>query len=92
MNSLKESYKRGSKKPMYEEKEEKGEMGGKELKRVTIEESDNDGFFVRCEYEMPHKKGKEGSDMPMGSMSYEETKKVFANSDDLMSFLDDLYG
>lgn len=81
-NAMKEAYMRGSK--------HKG--GEKELKRVTIQESDNGGFIVECSYEIKHQKeDKEGMQMacPIG---YEETKKVFENWEGVADMLDDLFG
>ena len=90
-NSLKESYIRG-KKAMKEggngadEKTEKGADKEKDLRRIIIEESDNGGFIVTCEYEMKPLKGSN----PM--MTTEDTKKVFVDWDNASAFLDDLFG
>ena len=81
-NAMKEAYMRGSK--------HSGKGGEKELKRVTIQESDNGGFIVECEYEMRHEKGK--GDMPTCGMGYDTTKKVFENWSGVSDLLDDLYG
>ena len=84
-NAMQEAYMRGSK--------HAGKGGGeKELKRVVIQESDNGGFIVECEYEMRHEKGKGDSNMPTCGMSYETTKKVFEDWDKVADLLDDLYG
>ena len=81
-NSLKESYMRGSK--------GSHEGGEKELKRVTIKESDNGGFIVECSYETRHKKDSEKATGPM--TDYEETTKVFEDFDGVLELLEDLYG
>jgi len=80
-NAMKQAYMRGSK---------HAATGEKELRRTTIQESDNGGFIVECSYETKRKEGK-GETAPCG-MNYEETTKVFANWDAAAAHLDDLYG
>ena len=80
MNSMREAYERGSK--------HSGKGGEKELKRVTIQESDNGGFIVECEYQTKHENDGDG---PVCA-SYETSKKVFENWDKVADLLDDLYG
>ena len=81
-NAMKQAYMRGSK---------HAATGEKELRRTTIQESDNGGFIVECSYETKRKEGK-GDNMPTCGTMYDETKEVFKDWDAAAAHLDDLYG
>ena len=86
-NALSESYARGAKMT----KKNGENSGGKKLKRLVIEETDNGGFIVECDWETkPKSKGKE-TNAPSYPL-FESTKKAFSSWDETSEFLDDLYG
>lgn len=80
-NVLEESYERGKKSmPKKAGESKKDKAADKEIRRVVIEETDNDAFVVTCEYESK-------DHMMMG----EEKELAFSSWDKAASYLDDLF-